>query len=1097
MSSQAVRSPTRSAMAAMVSALFASAAGAQNTAAIEAQQLSAQKVQVGTQLAIVSKTLADEQFIDGDRQAARRSYDAAAGAVLQALANPKLLTAETMATLLLLQRDIDYRRVLIDAQLPFWGLEFTSTADIPVLRMNELEALAAKLKVLNEEIQMLAERLKTVQLAQLKTESDYRHQEVESDIAQLEQMKGEINTEFHEKARTDAYGRVARLQVLQEELAQQQREAEAGIKGLDQKNQQLVLDGLSAASGVPASVTNAIATGNVNEALKQAAMSYAGSPEFSALLSKAKGVAPAVAKLYEQAKTIADKANKDLDLARKIANTVREPSFDNLAALGGRLVERMPADQRAALEKALVDAKPVGMLLSAAKKEGAILEAIGRQVSGQGDSVVREAIGLLATEHSDLRKWYGDVLGKVSEVTSNSPAFSNAVVDQVFRNWSKGFVASLPPQAVAALQVHMQIATADALAQALAARGAAAIPAFTLAAGKMDIPSLGISVDLAAQLRSIAPVDLPDLDVSSLNQQFGELISVGGDGIMKTLLRGTSQYGLESVTAVVARGRTSAEVFDSMFSSLDTSAKAAAAGAMAEIEAGRQVAHAQVEAVGAAGASGMRSVQGEQPKPSELDAAKQLLAGPLAAVFPGAAVAVKVAEFIGNNFEMGRLSDKIQKASDQVNRYVEEEMHLRRLIEQSQTNEALAKVDTDIAKLHRMQAASDIKFMKATSDALAETEDDLRKKIVGYRMSHFFFVAEELRLQYAQLSRSLSLWLGATPGPRDYLQERVRNDPRRLRLAVDPHVRAFDIFDLDQQRQRQDIDKLTNYWDFVVTQIKSFCTSLNAGCAPDTPSLGIIGSTESISLRSALTGEWEQFARWQQSQSQQPFTFALLVRPGLHQIELDSYKLGARVVHAMLTRSRPGATDERASTISVTHPGFSFIPTPAGFGSEVLAPETRDSLDPISRMESNHWYENRWGGGTFTRREFEGHGLFTVWMIRIQPAQVNYELTDIQMRFVYQYVPTTKLPMSLASLNPNAVEVLAAETASPTRMTLNSLAMLGDRGALDSFVKTWQSGQGSAATIKWKHGTLGSAIVSQAPYDNELLRAAAVLSESN
>jgi len=100
---------------------------------------------------------------------------------------------------------------------------------------------------------------------------------------------------------------------------------------------------------------------------------------------------------------------------------------------------------------------------------------------------------------------------------------------------------------------------------------------------------------------------------------------------------------------------------------------------------------------------------------------------------------------------------------------------------------------------------------------------------------------------------------------------------------------------------------------------------------------------------------------------------------------------------------------------SLTHPGFAYITNEHGIEKDFLKPTVSSGLVygegtiPAS-FNAQNWpepfgtvHKNRWADPTYNLLEFDGYGMYTIWALELQKVGVISDLTDIRIRFNYQY----------------------------------------------------------------------------------------------
>lgn len=474
------------------------------------------------------------------------------------------------------------------------------------------------------------------------------------------------------------------------------------------------------------------------------------------------------------------------------------------------------------------------------------------------------------------------------------------------------------------------------------------------------------------------------------------------------------------------------------------------------------------------------------PQPASVEKAQQVLRlgmGAASIAFPPFALtqaSLKILDGIGKSNAIGGALNGI---NSEVERYLVEEAQLRDLIDASLAEKARQKLETDLAAERSRAALSDVKLWQLASEQTVDAAEASRRKIL-LAMSRTFFYAEALRLDFDTLDRAMGLWSGALESNRGNIRAAIENNPANLRLALDPEIQVFSWLagGREIERRRDDLLTLVNHWkdiDALVEREVNKSTTI---------SIGVVGAENyGISLKNLVSqSDWKRFQEWQRNKGREgssdprSFQFAALIHPeyGPDGVPLCKPEKGLRVVTALVgSMAQPGSRPTLNNGIELSHPGFAYVPTNDAAGQrryvkEMYKPIKERVNTPFApaglETEKLDALRERWDKeGNYRMKPFEGYGLFTTWFVEVQPTSTNFDLTDIRLQFIYQYVPQ---PMKA---------IVGAETQfDPNRrgaMTVNTryLAPLGDRFEINRKLRDvrWGVLQTSAGILPpWSFG---------------------------
>lgn len=1017
-------------------------------------------------LAHVTKMMADEAFLAGDRAGATALYEEAHAALEQA----RSASRELARDIGLLHQDIDYRLGLLRAGFEFWGAMYSTRPGNPVAHLADLEEDQKKLWNAVEELFALEDALKTASRTVMEGMRDREKANFDTGIQVLKGQKAVIADQYHATRSSSLRFRIDRLVTLQKELYTRQSRALAEVEKTQKQMNALMLQGLGAAVGVPADVTNLANGGDIKAALTAAAGQLAGDPSFTSSLSRASDVAAGLAEVYTQGKAILDKAKTAVRTADQLRDVIRRPAFERLVALGGRLYAQADAQTQERIRGLIDHSKPLLPLMEFARSNDAFTEALREWLLNSPNLDTAGTVAAIVEANRDkFAVWYVATTRRIAALDISDRAVAE-VFDQVLRNWTDSIIDALPPDAEKKLLRFLKIPDRAGLVLLLRQRGIEALP-IRVSKGQITIPDLHATLDLsslAARLDANKLIPIDDTSISNITRALQQL-ATHERHLLNDLMKQSPIVQLEKLLGKhldVAPAR-SGEIFDAILAGTPDLGERAR-NYLSALQSG--LIYAQEKSAGAeeivktAGRLVGQDAPGSTAQSEGIAALNEALAGPLSAVFPEAKLAAMAVQWAAGNFAILSKIEQINSISEQIQRYVVEEMHLRDAIDESEFRQEIAKQEQRIANLRREQAISYAEQQRQIIRSVVETEQELRERIVSkLRIGYVFYLAERIRHSFDSLNRALQHWTAAIGG-QDFVRSAIMSDPGNLRLALDPSIRLFEwLEDKDAQRQRGDLDRLRTYWKNMTELAVTLCRQMR--CTLDRPDIGQIDLTPEIRISEAVNQvEWEDFQKWQKSRSAEPFEISILLHPAgvgrYRQITREDH-LGIRVVDVAATAVTPTGSESRAR-VALSHPGTAYIPVQSGYISETLSPSERTALDQIARLRLIDDYRLRWAKhGARGLAQLEGYGLFTVWTIRFEPVRENWELADLRLQFVYQYLPASgPRELSLRS------EMLMSEGRPAIVIPGDRLVLMGAPADAQRKLAAWSTSK----DLPWIHG---------------------------
>lgn len=1035
-----------------------------------ATDIAGQRGTILLDLTQVTKISADERFLEGDRAGAAALYEEAA-AQLRRLES--IAEAERPRLKFLID-DIRYRQALLKGGFEFWGVAYSTRPLNPVSAMTDFEADVGRLDTAVAELEALKTRITAADLSQLKTIAKQERAIAQANVQDLEKQKAVIADQYYDQRQSELHQRIDRLQNLQKELYEAQQVAEQELKAESSAANALLMQGIGEGLGVPADLQSiASSGGGLDKALLATASQLSGTPAFTEALGSMAEVTTMVSDVYAQSVKIQQKVQQYSDAAEQLSGLVRTPTIGKFMALGQQLYAASDPATRAKLESLITEAKPLVPLLEIARTRAPLANALRTWVSQSPDLDKAFAVTRIIDGHkADLAQFYAATMQQMLATDIGGPA-TTQIVDRALRDWSDKLFDLIPPAAQPRLLHALGVASRGEAVAALRQKGMQALP-MTIVNGRLTIPSATIDIDLAQMAQQLDPASLPSAEALLNKTVETGLSQIAGQEprVMEALFKDITAEQLEIFVGrhLKITPTDSGAIFDSLLQ-LAPDARAGVVGDLAALQAGVVGAQQQSEAiVGPQLAAGPIASAQPQAQAGGVDALNAALTGPLGAAFPQAKVAMIAAKWVAGNLNMMSKIDQINGISEQIQRYVVEEMHLRDSVEEAQFRQELALVEQRIADERHDDAIKAVQQQQQQIDTIARTEAELRARIVkGYRIAQIFFLAERVRYRFDILNRALRTWTGAYAGGTDYIVASSLANPNNLRLALDPRIELFTFLnDKDAERQRSDLDALVVSWKMMLSVAQTVCGGPARGCTTNNPKLGPVDFTPTFRLKALLPpAEWQEFEAWQAKKAPGiAFRTAFFMHPAgvgpSAEIQFPaSGHLVLRVVDVGATRI-DRYNREAISSVRLSHPGVAYIENSQGYYVESLGPVSGiGGLPQIAKMGGVADYEKRWGLASGGRMgAFEGYGLLSEWFIEIPGDPDSWSMKDLQLRFAYQYQD------NLPKLEMNGKDEILGGQSTPIFLPPTQLEMLGTTVELEAKLARWSADKDQP----WLHG---------------------------
>ncbi len=998
------------------------------------------------EIALARKTLADERFLANDQVAAKRGYCTAKTEVVGGL---QLSTAKANARELL-KADIDYRLLLLDRGIDYWGAIQTLTPDLPKPRLETLEGLLLDFEKISAEITVATRQIGAGDVEAGKLEAISREIDGRVQAETVNQQRIAIERTFQEDRQDSLDERVVELKRNRQRLENQLAAAVAQARAASSQLNRALVNAAASSLGVPPDVVQSVKDGKLDRAVLSAVTNsdLLQSAEFTSALAQVSSSNEVIAgyvkqgqelvRQGQQAKRQLEGYKADIELA---ARTYRNPSIEGLAKVGEQIYVRLDDKTKREWGEKIRAAKPVMGAIELARTlddtnlVGHLREGAERYLAGNANfareyirSEIDRYVKSAATEaQSRIGPEYAKLLGEIAKLKLDDKAVEH-LLDQILRSWPKAVLNELPAALVEDMLGIAAVPNRDALEKKLREQGLRLVKE-RIIVRRDRVEFYDRSTPPRSPVRTIRLPDLGELPSKNEIERYGisaqqafeneleRLRRAEGD-LRQLLLKRLPEDALENAlrrsldvtgpTAEAARrasdlkNRAWQSILRSLPSDKDRQQVIEQIASMhvgsvyvAEWESSRQE---QAEA-------DLRQYSGTQPqedaagggqgRSAEEAMAEQVAMMALNAVVPGASVAVEVAKsFVA----FGEAIDKAKRLSSELQANLSEELQLIEMIKEARLKQVVLGKEREVSEIMKASAKAQYESYRFAVTQVG-TNQDKERSYIAIRRKLAFYIAERMREEFDGLDRSLGLWAGRRNSPRGVIAEMVKTDPQNLRLALDSEIHLFDWLNRERESTRTDVDGLMMHWRQLVRLSKDLCQRL--GCSTGIGALGQVHQTDALRLTDLVSAEdLRRLRRWKESGSNQPLNLTVFLQPDGRFLPLAVDNV--RVVDVRIGTRWPSGRLSALTRVLLSHPGVGYIQSGGTVTREVLLPVQRWGHATPETFDTQELLRSWQGAGRL--REFEGYPLYSAWRITLEPVEENLKSEEIWIRFGYRYI---------------------------------------------------------------------------------------------
>lgn len=979
------------------------------------------------QLALTIKIRADQTFLLGDRAQAKQLYRDAA-AELQSL--DVVWKSSNDVQLSLLAADIAYRQALLAYDADFWGAAYSLVPINPVEAYLRFAEDVTRFRGLVTRIEDEERRLASSAALEETWHAAAEGAKTDADVQALNQIAEEIQQTHHAAKATAAQDRITNNIERQKEIADERSQLAARYDAAHKKFDSMVVNAVLASAGVPPELKELAAS---DKPLEQRILSAgrAALASNSALANSFRELSETTAAVVDAARKV-DQAVSEVQRLEQIRRSstaavaaLRRGSIEGALEAGRIVYAQLPAADQAKLAGYVSkELKPAAALFDSARQVQSTLETVVRVV--RQDPAMFERVKQIVTERAldnapAFDRWYRQQLSLAAQAGLTAES-GQVLMEQVIRAWPAAFVAALPAEFQRQLREVQQAASVEAAAAKTFATwppvgglkltlhgdeiratlgGITASPVslagFLASQRKSSIEALRNYAEEAAHGEEAARL--------ALQQKLGALAQAGlaaqgtfADRLVGSLPELDVSAALSRLVPVDADGKpdpqASARIFNQVWQQLPEPAQRATATELAQVQAGsllgadivaatlrRPAGNPAARATGAPGA-----------------AQEAILKAAVAAAFPAAGVALMAADAVSAMGEMNSLANQINTLTAEDRRIMAEQITLFDLLRDEQAASALAALGIQMAERRRIGALAQADGYRAAAQHL----DDAAKKSVGAQRLYLprtLLMAEQLRLEFDRLDRSLAFWTGDPRAPRGQIARELTADPQWLRYALDPSIRLYSWLDRAGESDRGQLDRLAAEWEQKLAIAGMVCDKLQ--CKQANAVVGEVTASPEISIKNVAPAQWQRYLQWRVAGSGE-FVFEFLVTPTL--LKLDRKMHNIRYVAARVGVQRRG-TVRGVQGANLTHSGAAYVPYEDTYIKEHYVPRTAYgvSWEPFGDMRT------RWQNA-LTLRPLEGYGVYTLWRLVLPDSSEARQAEDVKLQFNLQFQERQRVP---------------------------------------------------------------------------------------
>lgn len=375
---------------------------------------------------------------------------------------------------------------------------------------------------------------------------------------------------------------------------------------------------------------------------------------------------------------------------------------------------------------------------------------------------------------------------------------------------------------------------------------------------------------------------------------------------------------------------------------------------------------------------------------------------------PGAGIALQLGQTWASMDANRELHEDYQKRLVSA---IREQDQLVRSKQLATRRAALAKLEYDRAVAIRDAGRRQLEKFDLAIATSMDRRTFLREKMNLYR-PHFYYLAEALRERFEAFDRSLSDWsTGRAEG--GLLNQRILDDPRNIRLALDSEIQLFNWLNRSIESTRSSPFVLNRHWQQMMEMVNKYCDDYS--CKPGDGRLGQIATSEELFLYGDIKGQAEKQAFWEWRDDRNAsgdFSEFISISPGDLTVPKDA--LNIRLLEVSIVPYNKRGRALSGNRVNLTHPGISQLTVrdrddPAQKVNirhqlsmkRALAPNRKEApnIDELRRRFQSQVDRS----SLLSLKEFEGYGLYSNYLLEIINGPGVQKIDNFGLHFTYIY----------------------------------------------------------------------------------------------
>ncbi len=1014
------------------------------------------------EIALVRKTLADERFLANDREGARRAYCEARDEIAGGF---QLSTAKGN-TLELLKADIEYRLLLLDRGIDFWGAVQTLQPSMPGAHLVALEGLLADFEKQSAEITAAVREIGKGDIETGKLEAISREIDGRVRSETVNQQRIAIERTFQEDRQDGLDGRIVELKSNRKRLENQIASAVADAHAASARLSKALANAAASSLGVPPDVLQSVKEGKLDKAVLSVVTNsdLLKSADFSSALSQVGASNEVIAGYVKQGQDLIRRGQEvkeqlesykaDLEAA---AQAFRNPTIDGLAQVGSQIYSRLDNNTKREWTERIRAAKPVlgavQLIRSVEEpafaqrlREGAerylssdanfardyLKSAIDKYVESV-DNLVDSAAGKVGSEVESaagkVGSEYAKLLGEISQLRLDDSAVEH-LLDQVLRSWPGPFLTKLPRPALDGFLKVAGVDTREALQERLRQTGLKLVrDRINIRADRVEVfdrsgtrrtPVIVISLAVLGTLPQGNPTesygfaakDALAAELNRLRRSEGEL--------RRLLLKRLPQDALESALRRTLTLPDDANNKDAREADLKDNAWNAIVQSLPTQKQRDQV----VEKITSVHVGSVYVSEHEQAKQEDAQNERRLYAGTGGTTDAGGGGGGRSKEdAMAEQMALLALNAVLPGASvvaDVIGSFFafgEAVDKAKKLAAELQANLS--------EELQVIELVNEARLKQVVFGKEREISEIMKASAKAQYESYRFAVTQsgvnqDKERSHVTIRRKLAF----------YLAERMREEydglDRSLALWAgrlnSPRGVIAELVKSDPQNVRLALDSEVHLFDWLNRERESTRTDVDGlmvhwrqlirlskdlcarlGCTTGTGALGQLHQTDAIRLTDLLSPEDERrLRRWKSTGSRESITLTLFLSPDGRFVPLGIDNV--RVVDVRIGSKWPSGRVTALTRVRLSHPGVGYIQSNGETARQVLLPVHRWGHMPPEPFDIQELAKSWQTGASGRTRDFEGYPFYTAWQVTLDPVVENIRADEIWLRFAYRYI---------------------------------------------------------------------------------------------